>query len=201
MKINVLKEPKQERAKVKVQKVLLATKKLLMFHGVEKLTTNHIAEESGVTVGSIYQYFPNKQSILYKIYLDWLNEVKEQVTSFKGLSQTVDPVELISALFEALYKGDNFNNDMHLLEIELNKAMGIYPKLKEMDKQHGKEMISLLSEIISQALPKTAKEKSIQLATFLYSLDSSINQFLELGGSKELAFEWYEKVVLLTLDF
>ncbi|MGI2178427.1 TetR/AcrR family transcriptional regulator [Shewanella frigidimarina] len=201
MKISVLKEPKQQRAKVKVEKILLATKKLLMFHGVEKLTTNHIAEESGVTVGSIYQYFPNKQSILYKIYLDWLNEAKEQVISFKELSKTMAPVELIRALFEEMYKGDDFDSEMHLLEVELIKVMGIYPELKEAEKQHGKEMITLFSDTISQALPETSREKSVQLATFIYSIDSSISQFLELGGSKELVFEWYEKVVMLTLDF
>ena len=113
----------------------------------------------------------------------------------------MDSTELVHALFEAIYKGVDFDNDTHLLDVELNKAMSIYPELKEVDQQHGKEMISLFSSILSQVLPETSEEKSLQLATFLYSLDSSISQFLELGGSKELVYEWYEKVVMLTLDF
>ncbi len=200
-KISVLKEPKQQRAKIKVAKVLDSAKRLLVFHGLEKLTTNHIAKDSGVSVGSIYQYFPNKQSIILKIYLDWLAEVKAEVIPFKEASLAMDASTLCKSLFRIIYADHIKNTQDQLLEKELTKAMRLFPELGEVEKQHSSEMIALMSDIIGNVLPEYSDEKSIQLAIFFYSLDSSIQQFIELGGDKKLAFDWYEKVVMETLNF
>ena len=200
-KISLLKEPKQKRAKAKVAKVLDSAKQLLVFHGLEKLTTNHIAKDSGVSVGSIYQYFPNKQSIILKIYLDWLAEVKREVMPFKQASLEMDANTLCKSLFKIIYADHTTNTQQQLLEKELTKAMRLFPELGEIEKRHSSEMITLLSEIIGNVLPENSNEKSVQLAIFLYSLDSSIQQFFELGGDQKLAFEWYEKIVMQTLKF
>jgi AcrR family transcriptional regulator len=56
--------PRQSRSEATVEAILEATFQLLEQGGVEALTTNHIAERAGVSVGTLYQYFPGKQAIL-----------------------------------------------------------------------------------------------------------------------------------------
>lgn len=56
--------PRQARAEGTVEAILDATFQLLEAHGVEKLTTNHIAERAGVSIGTLYQYFASKQDVL-----------------------------------------------------------------------------------------------------------------------------------------
>ena len=51
------KQPKQQRAKALVGRILLATEQYIAQHGLKDLTTPKISEQSGVGVGSIYQYF------------------------------------------------------------------------------------------------------------------------------------------------
>jgi len=58
------KQPKQARSKDMVETLLQATTRILRREGRERLTTNRVAEVAGVSVGSLYQYFPNKQSLL-----------------------------------------------------------------------------------------------------------------------------------------
>jgi AcrR family transcriptional regulator len=56
--------PKQERAIHKVGLILEAAMRLLEKEGLSKLTTNAVAHMAGVSIGSLYQYFPNKEAIL-----------------------------------------------------------------------------------------------------------------------------------------
>lgn len=58
------KKPQQDRSRALVDALLEATARVLQSHGVEGLTTNAIARVAGVSVGSVYQYFPDKQALV-----------------------------------------------------------------------------------------------------------------------------------------
>lgn len=61
------KKPVQSRAKVTASAILEAAEIIIKNEGFEKATTNFIAERAGVSIGSLYQYFPNKESIVSAI--------------------------------------------------------------------------------------------------------------------------------------
>jgi len=56
--------PRQSRSRATVDALLQATTHILLNGGPEALTTNHVAEVAGVSIGSLYQYFPNKASLI-----------------------------------------------------------------------------------------------------------------------------------------
>jgi AcrR family transcriptional regulator len=56
--------PRQARSHATVQVILDATALLLVDEGYEQATTNRIAERAGVSIGSLYQYFPNRESVV-----------------------------------------------------------------------------------------------------------------------------------------
>src|SRR5262249_61214728 len=60
----VRRTPRQERAQDTVQVIFEATARILQREGRAALNTNYIAECAGVSVGTLYQYFPNKEAIL-----------------------------------------------------------------------------------------------------------------------------------------
>jgi AcrR family transcriptional regulator len=64
------KQPKQERAHQLVEAVLDAAVQVLMKEGAQRFTTARVAERAGVSVGSLYQYFPNKAAILFRLQSD-----------------------------------------------------------------------------------------------------------------------------------
>ncbi|MEM7098372.1 MAG: TetR/AcrR family transcriptional regulator [Pseudomonadota bacterium] len=68
------KTARQARAKRTVERILAAAARILKRDGPSKITTNHIAEEANISVGSIYQYFPNKQAILVQLMSQQLDE-------------------------------------------------------------------------------------------------------------------------------
>lgn len=58
------KSPTQDRAHATVEHILSAAAQVLERRGFAGTTTNHIAERAGISIGSLYQYFPNKQAIV-----------------------------------------------------------------------------------------------------------------------------------------
>jgi AcrR family transcriptional regulator len=73
------KTPVQARSAVTVEAISEAAIQVLLSHGAERFTTTRVAERAGVSVGTLYQYYPNKQSLLYAVLEHHLNGVVARV--------------------------------------------------------------------------------------------------------------------------
>jgi AcrR family transcriptional regulator len=82
------KTPSQKRANVTVDNILEATAQILEQGNDGLLTTNHIAERAGYSVGTLYDYFPNKQSLLRAIALREMHRQEKKLTI---LLQSLEP--------------------------------------------------------------------------------------------------------------
>ena len=78
------KMPVQTRAAVTVGAISEATIQVLRKQGVNRLTTTRVAERAGVSVGTLYQYYPNKQSLLFAVVADHLDKVAAAVEAACG---------------------------------------------------------------------------------------------------------------------
>jgi len=76
------KHPQQTRSIAAVQAILEATTQLLLAKGMKDLTTNHVAELAGVSIGSLYQYFPNKEALVARLIE---LHVEEEITRVSAL--------------------------------------------------------------------------------------------------------------------
>lgn len=65
--LNPRKKPQQRRSRATIDTIFEATIQVLLANGFDKTTTIQIAERAGVSVGSLYQYFPNKRALLAAI--------------------------------------------------------------------------------------------------------------------------------------
>jgi AcrR family transcriptional regulator len=72
-------EPRQARSQVTVEAIFEATIQVLLTEGLQRLTTIRVAERAGVSVGTLYQYFPNKQALLLGVLQRHLKRVGECV--------------------------------------------------------------------------------------------------------------------------
>ncbi|WP_223168069.1 TetR/AcrR family transcriptional regulator [Nonomuraea sp. SYSU D8015] len=73
------KQPRQQRSRETVAAILEAAAQLFQRHGYADTTTNKIAERAGVSIGSLYQYFPNKDALLVALAERHLAQSAEQV--------------------------------------------------------------------------------------------------------------------------
>lgn len=73
------KKPRQARATVTLDAIFEATIQLLLSDGPHRLTTTRVAERAGVSVGTMYQYFPHKQALIYALNERYLEVLAEKI--------------------------------------------------------------------------------------------------------------------------
>ena len=106
------KRPQQQRAKIIVENILEGAQKCISDFGVLQLTTPKIAEKSGVSVGSIYQYFENKDQIVAELLLrksEGLGQALKQLVLLQQQTSIQDIITLSIAFgFESLKSDQGF---------------------------------------------------------------------------------------------
>ena len=74
-------KPKQDRAQATVEAILEASFQILESEGLSKLTTSRIAERAGVSIGTLYQYFKDRDAILAAMGQRQGDEMRETITA------------------------------------------------------------------------------------------------------------------------
>jgi len=99
------KKPQQARSSDLVAAILEAAIQVLSREGATRFTTTRVAERAGVSVGSIYQYFPNKAAILFRLQSDEWRETTDMLRA--TLADTSrPPLERLRRLVHAFVKSE-----------------------------------------------------------------------------------------------
>lgn len=95
------KTPVQARSAVTVEAIAEATVQVLLSHGAERLTTTRVARRAGVSVGTLYQYYPNKQALLFAVLQDHLDKVSAAVEAACEEARYRRLPDMVQAVVEA----------------------------------------------------------------------------------------------------
>jgi AcrR family transcriptional regulator len=157
-KLSTRKQPQQARSTELVSAVLQAAVQVLAKEGAARFTTARVAEKAGVSVGSVYQYFPNKAAILFRLQADEWRETTETLGRILD-DQSKPPLDRLRTLVLAFIKSECEEADMR---VALNDAAPLYrdaPEAKE-----AKAAVNFtMSRFMQEAAPK-AHEATRDLA-------------------------------------
>ncbi len=92
------KRPRQARAAVTLDAIFEATIQVLISDGPRRLTTTRVAERAGVSVGTMYQYFPHKQALFYALNERYLDLVAEKVEATCRALRGAEAEAMVEAL-------------------------------------------------------------------------------------------------------
>ncbi len=170
-KLSVRKKPSQIRSQKMVKAILDATRSLLEKSGDQKLsrmTTNHIAREAGISVGSLYQYFPNKEAILFELYKEMLEQFSSVMEEFKTEAFLSLPKEEFFDRFNRAMKGAESEVE---IVFAMHRAMKIYPLLTEADRHHAEQMAKEMAGFMTHFGSKWPTQKLQRLALHVYYIN------------------------------
>jgi AcrR family transcriptional regulator len=152
--ISSRKQPKQARSTELVAVILEAALHVLAEEGAHRFTTTRVAERAGVSVGSLYQYFPNKAAILFRLQSDeW-----RQTTDLLGrILEDVNkpPLERLRNLVKAFIRSECAEAE---IRVALNDAAPLYrdaPEAKEARASGERTMQVFMREALPQASKAT----------------------------------------------
>ena len=120
--ISSRKQPKQARSAGLVGAILDAAIQVLAKEGAQRFTTARVAEKAGVSVGSLYQYFPNKAAILFRLQSDEWRQTSELLRDILADAQK-PPLERLRTLVHAFLRSEC---DEAAMRGALNDAAPLY---------------------------------------------------------------------------
>lgn len=100
------KRPQQQRAEVTVDSILAATARILVARGWSATTTNHVAARAGVSIGTLYEWFPNKEALVTALVERHLEQAEAllstRAASLAARASTLTAEEIAEALVGAM---------------------------------------------------------------------------------------------------
>ena len=150
--ISTRKQPQQARSSELVSAILEAAIRVLEKEGAQRFTTARVAEKAGVSVGSVYQYFPNKASILFRLQSD---EWRQTAGMMRAILQdtATPPLDRLRRLVHAFVKSEC---DEAAVRIALSDAAPLDRDAPEAAEAKG-EWDSVTDAFLREALPGRTK--------------------------------------------
>ena len=153
----------QGRSKATVEAILRAGAHILVRSGYETMTTNRVAETAGVSIGSLYQYFPNKEAIVSALIdrhldqqRDWLKQA-----AVAALGRSLE--DAARALIEGLIAAHRVEPELHRVFFEeLPRIVG-FERLATIEA----ETLELVKTYLAARAPEVAATRSLEIVAFL----------------------------------
>jgi AcrR family transcriptional regulator len=148
--ISSRKKPQQARSNELVAAILQAAIQVLEKQGAHRFTTARVAEKAGVSVGSVYQYFPNKASILFRLQSDEWRQTTQLLASIL-LDARHPPLERLRTLVHVFIRSEC---DEAKVRIALHDAAPLYrdaPEAREARASGERAMETFMKEALPDA--------------------------------------------------
>ena len=169
------KTPKQARSKQRVAKLLSTAEKLLISEGYNSLTTNKVAERADISIASLYQYFPNKESLIYAINQKMLSDVLKDFERYLEMCHSMHWRELFD-LMDDEYLIDK--NHIKLVR-ELDHAIYTSQELQQTEAQHYQTVADYYAQILKKYGSSWPESSLLNVGRLLYRRSNDILYYQE----------------------
>jgi AcrR family transcriptional regulator len=175
------KAPGQARSKETVNVILEASARILESEGLRGFNTNAVAAKAGVSVGSLYQYFPNKDAILLALINSFEDATQEAILqalqSGKGWPLKTSLKLFVRALVGMHYRRPKLNRVLEAEEERLGGGADDFafrPGLRDLLQEHKNEIatpvsrttervaMAILRAVVDQGLAFGASQPSVE---------------------------------------
>ena len=147
--ISSRKQPRQARSADLVAAILDAAAQVLAKEGAHRFTTARVAEKAGVSVGSLYQYFPNKTAILFRLQTDEWRQTSEMLRRILE-DRRMKPLERLRVLVHAFVRSECEEAEMR---VALDAAAPLYrdaPEARDAKASGESTMETFMREVLPE---------------------------------------------------
>ncbi|KAA1179882.1 TetR/AcrR family transcriptional regulator [Rhizobium tropici] len=181
-RISSRKQPKQVRSTELVSAILSAAAQVLAKEGAQRFTTARVAEKAGVSVGSLYQYFPNKAAILFRLQSDEWRQTSDLLRRILEDTKT-SPLDRLRSLVHAFIRSEC---EEAAMRVALNDAAPLYRDAPEAHEARSSGD-SILQQFMREALPGIDEATRILAADLITTTLSAMGK--QLSESPQTAQE------------
>lgn len=169
------KQPKQARSNELVGSILQAATQVLAKEGAQRFTTARVAERAGVSIGSVYQYFPNKAAILFRLQSDEWQQTIDMLRKILDDSSK-PPLDRLRALVHAFVRSECDEAEMR---VALSDAAPLYRDAPEAIEAKSKGE-GIIANFMAEVLPNATEAQRMLAGELIKDTMSAVGkQFSE----------------------
>ena len=191
------KTPVQARSTVTVDAIFEATIQVLLIHGADRLTTTRVAERAGVSVGTLYQYYPNKQSLLFAVLENHLDRVALALEEACKQSHGKPLADMVQAIVEHFVDAKMERTDISIALYRIAAELGGATLVKQMGDRSRKALKATLRTAPDAHFPQ--EDFAVQM--MLSAMAGTTRSVLEAGASAVMVRRLREHLVLLCQSY
>jgi AcrR family transcriptional regulator len=191
------KTPVQARSTVTVEAISEATIQVLLSQGAEGFTTTRVAERAGVSVGTLYQYYPNKQSLLFAVLEHHMNNVAARVEAVCESACYKPLAEMIKEMVEAFVDAKMERADISVALYRVSADVGGPALIKRIGQRSRKAVEAMLQTAPDAKSPPDKFAIDIMLA----AMAGTMRSLLEAGPTSATVRKSREQLVLLCQSY
>ena len=189
------KSPVQARSTASVDAILEATIQVLLSVGKQRLTTTRIASRAGVSVGTLYQYFPNKSALLravLKHHLDQVTEAVERVCrEQRGATLCHMGIALTNAFLQAKMRNARTSVALYAVSTDVDGARIV--------KEMGTRSTQAIVELLSTTSDLLIKDPQL-IASMLQGAFAGVSRLLLESDDAEKQFDLLRDELIFFVD-
>ena len=191
------KTPVQARSTVTVEAISEATIQVLLSHGADRLTTTRVADRAGVSVGTLYQYYPNKHALLFAVFEDHMNKVTQAVETACADAYAKPMSEMIGRVVGAYVDVKMQRADISVALYKVAPDVG-GPALV---KQAGQRLRKAIEKMLLTAPDLKLAPDRFAIEMMLSAMSGAMRSALEAGASPAMFRKVREHSVLLCQSY
>ncbi|HET9960040.1 MAG TPA: TetR family transcriptional regulator [Polyangiaceae bacterium] len=157
--ISARKQPKQARAAGLVADILEAAIRVLKRDGAPGFTTVRVAQEAGVSVGSLYQYFPNKEALLFKLQADEWEDTAALLWEMLA-DPSIEPLARLRRVVTTFFRSEQQEAELRGALDEAGALFRSSPEARRLQVKTRRH----LTEFVRQAVPHASKAEAALIA-------------------------------------
>jgi AcrR family transcriptional regulator len=191
------KTPLQARSTVTVEAISEATIQVLLSHGADRLTTTRVAQRAGVSVGTLYQYYPHKRSLLFAVLENHLCHVVATVEVACESARHKPLAEMIREMVEAFVDAKMGRVDISAALYRVAADVG-GPALIKRINQRSRKAVEVMLETAADI--KSAPDQCA-IDIMLSAMSGAMRSLLEARPSPAMVRKSREQLVLLCQSY
>ena len=189
------KQPRQVRAELTRQRILTAAAHIFAEYGYAAGTTNRIAERARISIGSLYQYYPNKDAILTELLIRHLDGDRA-TAMLRQYKDRQEPLEDIIRVFVRTVI-ENHLDDPELLRIMIEQAPRSGELLERVTRLEW-EMIGDLRDLLDRHPEIRVQDKDTAARLVAYTVELTVHQLIAAPSSIDTTSLENELVAMVT---
>ncbi|BBX18800.1 TetR family transcriptional regulator [Mycolicibacterium duvalii] len=145
--------PRQQRSREMVERILDAGRQVLITHGYDGASTNRIAQAAGISPGSLYQYFPNKDAIAGAVIDRYSDQLSARVAASVAERLTLSAPDYVRESIAALLDALDVHPEFLRAVMEQTPRLGTGGKLLAFEQRIGELTVAYLTINRKQVRP------------------------------------------------